>query len=61
MPVEDLRTRLATRTQERERAEERLRMIAQASAVLAGSLDYETTVQAVARLALPQVATARIE
>ena len=41
---------------QRKQAEERQRLLAEASAVLSSSLDYETTLQGVARLALPQFA-----
>lgn len=41
---------------ERKRAEEGLRFLAQASEVLASSLDYEDTLQQVARLAVPTLA-----
>ena len=40
----------------RKQAEERQRLLAEASAVLSSSLDYETTLQGVARLALPLLA-----
>ncbi len=40
----------------RKLAEERQRLLAEASAVLSSSLDYETTLQGVARLALPMFA-----
>jgi PAS domain S-box-containing protein len=41
---------------ERRRAEEASRFLAEASSALASSLDYETTLGAVARLAVPQIA-----
>jgi PAS domain S-box-containing protein len=41
---------------DRARAERRLRLLAEASAVLAGSLDYEETLRRVVRLALPDLA-----
>lgn len=41
---------------ERKRAEERLRFLAEASDILGSSLDYETTLASVARLAVPAVA-----
>lgn len=41
---------------ERKRAEERLRFLTQASDILGSSLDYETTLASVARLAVPAVA-----
>ena len=46
----------ATDITDRKEAEERQRLLAEASAVLSSSLDYETTLQGVARLALPQFA-----
>ena len=49
----DLRDRLAARTAERERAEARLRFVADASRQLAGSLDYTETLGSVARQAVP--------
>jgi signal transduction histidine kinase len=52
----DLRDRLDIRTRERERAERRLRFLANASNHLAASLDYETTLERVARLAVPTLA-----
>lgn len=52
----DLRDRLRIRTQERERAERRLRFLADASSHLAGSLDYDTTLERVAWLAVPTLA-----
>jgi signal transduction histidine kinase len=52
----DLRDRLRVRTQERERAERRLRFLADASSHLAGSLDYDTTLERVAWLAVPTLA-----
>jgi signal transduction histidine kinase len=52
----DLRDRLRTRTVERERAERRLRFLADASSHLASSLDYETTLERVAWLAVPTLA-----
>jgi signal transduction histidine kinase len=51
-----LRDRLAARTAERERAERRLRFLADASAQLAGSLEYGVTLERVARLAVPTIA-----
>ena len=48
----DLRDRLRARTAERERAERRLRFLADASSHLAASLDYETTLERVAWLAV---------
>ncbi len=39
-----------------ERANLKLRFLAEASAILAESLDYETTLESVARLAVPQIA-----
>ena len=44
----DLRDRLRVRTAERERAERRLRFLADASSHLAASLDYDTTLERVA-------------
>src|SRR5205807_6097079 len=41
---------------ERRRTEEAQRFLTEASALLAGSLDYETTLQQVTRLAVPQIA-----
>ncbi len=41
---------------ERRRAEDRLRFLAEASSLLAGSLDYATTLESVARLAVPGMA-----
>ncbi len=41
---------------ERKQAEERLRFLAQASDILGSSLDYETTLASVARLAVPAIA-----
>ncbi|RIK43935.1 MAG: hypothetical protein DCC55_04090 [Chloroflexi bacterium] len=41
---------------QRKRAEYTLRFVAEASAVLARSLDYQTTLEAVARLAVPHIA-----
>src|SRR6185295_1008973 len=41
---------------ERKHAEEAWRFLAEASATLASSLNYESTLAAVARLAVPQVA-----
>ena len=41
---------------ERKRAEEALRLLAEASAELTSSLDYRTTLASVARLAIPQLA-----
>ena len=41
---------------ESRRAEESLRFLTEASALLAGSLDYETTLQQVTRLAVPEIA-----
>jgi len=41
---------------ESRRTEEALRFLAQASALLAGSLEYETTLQRVAQLAVPHIA-----
>ena len=52
----DLRDRLRIRTVERERAERRLRFLADASSHLAASLDYETTLERVAWLAVPTLA-----
>jgi signal transduction histidine kinase len=52
----DLRDRLRARTSERERAERRLRFLADASSHLASSLDYETTLERVAWLAVPALA-----
>jgi signal transduction histidine kinase len=52
----DLRDRLRARTAERERAERRLRFLADASSHLAASLDYETTLERVAWLAVPALA-----
>jgi signal transduction histidine kinase len=52
----DLRDRLRARTAERERAERRLRLLADASSHLAASLDYETTLERVAWLAVPALA-----
>ncbi|BAZ25292.1 multi-sensor hybrid histidine kinase [Kalymmatonema gypsitolerans NIES-4073] len=42
---------------ERKQAEERLRFLAQASDILSSSLDYETTLASVARLAVPAIAS----
>jgi len=52
----DLRERLRIRTSERERAERRLRFLADASSHLAASLDYKTTLERVAWLAVPMLA-----
>lgn len=52
----EMRDRLAARTAERERAEDALRFLAEASSVLSSSLDYETTLTSVARLAVPRLA-----
>ncbi|MCC6177574.1 MAG: GAF domain-containing protein [Chloroflexi bacterium] len=52
----DLRTRLIERTAEREQAEQHLRFLADASSQLARSLDYEATLEQVARLAVPMLA-----
>ena len=52
----DLRDRLRIRTQERERAERRLRFLADASSHLAASLDYATTLERVSWLAVPMLA-----
>jgi signal transduction histidine kinase len=52
----DLRERLRTRTLERERAERRLRFLADASSHLASSLDYDTTLERVAWLVVPALA-----
>ena len=52
----DLRDRLRIRTAERERAERRLRFLADASSHLAASLDYDTTLERVAWLAVPALA-----
>ena len=52
----DLRDRLRIRTLERERAERRLRFLADASSHLAASLDYDTTLERVAWLAVPTLA-----
>jgi signal transduction histidine kinase len=52
----DLRDRLRTRTSERERAERRLRFLADASSHLASSLDYDTTLERVVWLAVPALA-----
>jgi signal transduction histidine kinase len=52
----DLRDRLRARTAERERAERRLRFLADASSQLAASLDYDTTLERVAWLAVPALA-----
>jgi signal transduction histidine kinase len=52
----DLRDRLRARTAERERAERRLRFLADASSHLAGSLDYDTTLERVAWLVVPTLA-----
>ena len=52
----DLRDRLHIRTAERERAERRLRFLADASSHLAASLDYDTTLERVAWLAVPALA-----
>ena len=52
----DLRDRLRVRTLERERAERRLRFLADASSHLAASLDYDTTLERVAWLAVPTLA-----
>ncbi len=41
---------------ERRQAEDRLRFLAEASSLLAGSLDYATTLESVARLAVPGMA-----
>jgi signal transduction histidine kinase len=52
----DLRDRLHIRTHERERADRRLRFLADASSHLAASLDYATTLERVAWLAVPMLA-----
>lgn len=52
----DLRDQLNLRTAERERAEKRLRFLADASSHLAASLDYDTTLERVAWLAVPALA-----
>jgi signal transduction histidine kinase/CheY-like chemotaxis protein len=41
---------------DRRRAEESIRFLAEASSILAGSLDYDTTLASVARLAVPTIA-----
>jgi PAS domain S-box-containing protein len=46
----------ATDIDDRKRAEDSLRLIAEASAMLASSLDYETTLRNVAQLAVPRLA-----
>jgi PAS domain S-box-containing protein len=60
MEVEQERTRFVAREQEaRERAEEaqrRLTFLAEASRILASSLDYQTTLDQIARLAVPILA-----
>ena len=52
----DLRDRLRVRTAERERAERRLRFLADASSHLAASLDYDTTLERMSWLAVPALA-----
>jgi signal transduction histidine kinase len=51
-----MRERLAERTRERQRAEETQRFLAEASVLLASSLDYEVTLSSVARMAVPALA-----
>jgi signal transduction histidine kinase len=46
----DMRTRLAERTGERDAAEAKVQLLAEAGSILAGSLDYETTLANIARL-----------
>ncbi|MBD2040472.1 PAS domain S-box protein [Microcoleus sp. FACHB-672] len=46
----------ATDTEDQKRAEEQERFLADASAVLAHSLEYQTTLDSVARLAVPRIA-----
>jgi len=53
---EDLLRRVEQARGEAEAAEGRFAFLARASEVLGASLDYETTVRAVARLAVPQIA-----
>ncbi|MCP3140057.1 GAF domain-containing protein [Pyxidicoccus xibeiensis] len=48
--------RLEAMVAERQRAEERMRFLAEASALLASSLDYERTLAAMARVAVPVLA-----
>ncbi|UQA58825.1 ATP-binding protein [Polyangium aurulentum] len=49
-------TGIVTNITERKRREERLRLLAEAGAVLASSLDYEVTLSNVARMAVPDLA-----
>ena len=52
----EMRDRLKRRTAERERAERAQRFLAEAGTLLSASLDYETTLQSVARSAVPYLA-----
>jgi signal transduction histidine kinase len=52
----EMRGRLAERTAERDTAEQKIRFLAEASSALAASLDYETTLQTIARLAVSGLA-----
>lgn len=49
-------TGVAIEIDKRKRAEEALQLLAEAGSVLAQSLDYETTLQSVARLVVPRIA-----
>lgn len=51
---------LKQQSDQRVRAEDNLRLLSEASKMLASSLDYETTLQSVARLVVPQMADACI-
>jgi signal transduction histidine kinase/HAMP domain-containing protein len=52
----EMRARLTERTSERDTAEQKIRFLAEASSALAVSLDYETTLQTVVRLAVSGLA-----
>jgi HAMP domain-containing protein len=52
----EMRGRLAERTVERDIAEQKIRFLAEASSALAASLDYETTLQTIVRLAVSGLA-----
>ncbi len=52
----EMRDALVARTAARERPEDRLRFLSEASDALVGSLDFETTLQKLARLTVPTLA-----